>query len=124
MYPEWATELYASILRTLRCLKAKRLPMNIVTTARNAARTVHVGAAPGMPSRRIRNNTPNVAAFGATERKAAALVGAPWYASGVQKWNGATETLKAKPETSKTRPSMATGESCPAKVDATSASSA
>src|SRR5918997_6909477 len=113
MYPECATELYASIRRTLRCLKAKRLPTNIVTMARTAITAVHVGAAVGIPSRRMRKRIAKIAALGATERKAAALVGAPWYASGVQKWNGAAETLKAKPETKRTRPTRATGESPP-----------
>src|SRR5436305_12147756 len=97
MYPECATELYASVLFTLRCLKAKRLPTNIVTMARTAITAVQVGTAPGIPSRRMRNRIAKIAAFGATERKAAALVGAPWEAAGVQKWHGAAETLKAKP---------------------------
>src|SRR5215210_9182164 len=91
---------------------------------RNAMTAVHVGAASGIPSRRTRKSTAKNAALGATERKAAALVGAPWYASGVQKWKGAAESLKAKPETSRTRPSRATGESRPEKVCATRARSA
>src|SRR3712207_3923425 len=105
---------------TLRCLNAKRLPMNIVMIARAAINAVHAGAASGIPSRRTRRRTAKIAALGATERKAAALVGAPWYASGVQKWNGAAETLKAKPETRRTRPTRATGESPPVSVSATS----
>ena len=54
------------------------MPTNIDRMARNAMTAVHVGAAPGTPSSNILNRTPKVAAFGATERKAAALVGAPW----------------------------------------------
>jgi hypothetical protein len=46
--------------------------------ARKAITAVQVGAASGMPSRSIRRRMAKVAAFGATERKAAALVGAPW----------------------------------------------
>ena len=78
MYPEWATELYASIRRTLRWRSAARFPTNIVRIARKAITAVHVGAASGIPSSRIRSRTAKVAAFGATERNAAALVGAPW----------------------------------------------
>jgi hypothetical protein len=63
---------------TLRCLRAKRLPTNIVMIARNAITAVQVAAASGMPSRSIRRSTAKVAAFGPTERNAAALVGAPW----------------------------------------------
>jgi hypothetical protein len=50
----------------------------MVAIARTAITGAHVVAAPGMPSRRIRSNVAKVAALGATERKAAALVGAPW----------------------------------------------
>jgi hypothetical protein len=42
---------------------------------RNAMTAVHVGAASGIPSRRTRRSAPKKAAFGATERKAAALGG-------------------------------------------------
>ena len=36
-------------------------------------------------------------AFDATDRNAVTGVGAPWYVSGVQKWNGTALTLNAKP---------------------------
>ena len=44
----------------------------------NAMTAVQVGAASGNPSRRMRRRAPKNAALGATERNAAALVGAPW----------------------------------------------
>jgi hypothetical protein len=62
----------------LRWRRAKRLPTNIVMIASTAMREVHVGAASGIPSRSMRRRMAKKAAFGATERKAAALVGAPW----------------------------------------------
>jgi hypothetical protein len=52
--------------------------MNIVMIARTAINAVQLGAASGIPSRSIRKRMAKIAAFGATERKAAALVGAPW----------------------------------------------
>jgi hypothetical protein len=63
----------------LRCLNARRLPTNIEMIASTAMREVHVGVASlGIPSRSMRKRMAKNAAFGATERKAAALVGAPW----------------------------------------------
>ena len=36
--------------------------------------------------------------FEITDRNEAILMGAPWYTSAVQKWNGTSEILKANPE--------------------------
>ena len=52
--------------------------MNMVAMERATMIPVQVAVASGIPSSSIRSSTANVAAFGATERNAAALVGAPW----------------------------------------------
>ena len=45
----------------------------------------------------MRRKMANAAAFGPAERNAVTGVGAPWYTSGAQIWNGAADTLNASP---------------------------
>src|SRR3990172_12528094 len=49
------------------------------------------------PPKKKRVITAKPAALGATDRKAVTGVGAPWYTSGHQKWNGTDAVLKPKP---------------------------
>ena len=47
---------------------------------------------------------PNAATFVQAAMNAVTGVGAPWYTSGVQVWNGPTEPLNSRPTTSRPRP--------------------
>jgi hypothetical protein len=62
--------------------------------------------APSRPHSPI--STAKPAAFDATARKAVTGVGAPWYTSGTQIWNGNAPILNATPERTSTMPSEAT----------------
>src|SRR6476660_4992677 len=88
---------YASIRFTFVCASATMLPPVIVMAA-NTAKTVDQSSASGPRAETItRRIAANAAAFGATDMKAVAGVGAPSYASGVHWWNGTTAALNARP---------------------------
>src|ERR1043166_9783547 len=52
------------------------------------------------------SNTMKLATFDPVAMTAVTGVGAPWYASGAQRWNGTTATLKPRPAIVKTSPSI------------------
>src|SRR6476469_5946701 len=53
---------------------------------------------------RTRRIAPNAATFVHDAMNAVTGVGAPWYTSGVQLWNGATPPLNSRPTSSSARP--------------------
>src|SRR3989304_5775670 len=81
----------------LVCTRASRLPSVIVATAIAVRTTTHVALVGAAKASRKRSSTANPATLEAVEMYAVAGVGAPSYTSGVQKWNGTAEILKANP---------------------------
>src|SRR6516225_11781766 len=63
------------------------------------------------PTRTILPSTTNDATFEPEAMKAALGIGAPWYTSGAQRWNGAAVILKPKQTSVITMPTMSNG--CP-----------
>src|SRR5690349_3438741 len=51
------------------------------------------------PTNNNRSSTAKPAAFDAVDKNPATGVGAPWYTSGAQNWNGTMVTLKPRPTT-------------------------
>src|SRR5271157_5704007 len=81
----------------LVCSSAAKFPMVMESSA-----DIHTRGSQPAPSgsnavMKIRRNTANAAALGPADRNAATGVGAPWYTSGAQIWNGAADTLNASP---------------------------
>src|ERR671936_2672523 len=94
---------YASIRFVFVCTSATTLPPVIVTAA-STAKTLDQSTASGpMPETSTRRIAANAAAFGATDMKAVAGVGAPSYASGVHWWKGTTAALKPRPTVTSAR---------------------
>ena len=58
---------------------------------------VHSSLSSGNAVTRRRSSTTSAAVFVAADMNAAIDVGEPWYTSGVHMWNGAAETLNARP---------------------------
>ena len=104
MKPAWLIDEYASMRFTSVCTTARTEP----TTRVNTARTTTTGR---QSSDRLDNATVNTrksatkAAVLPTEPMSAVTgVGAPWYTSAVQVWNGTSDTLKPKPTSSNAIP--------------------
>src|SRR5947208_297380 len=76
---------------------AAKLPMVIESSAESHTSGSQPSPIGSNAVRKMRMKTANAAAFGPAERKAVTGVGAPWYTSGAQIWNGAAETLNARP---------------------------
>src|SRR4051812_49583854 len=70
-----------------------------------------VGCTSGNPWRNRGKKTGRGGALVATAMKVVTGVGAPWYTSGVQVWNGATEALKASPASARAMPVSSSGSS-------------
>src|SRR5688500_15236 len=97
---------YASSRFMFVCVRAATLPMVMVSTETRISTagqskvpvSTH-GPAPSvdMPWKKNRSMIANPAALGATDRNAVTAVGAPWYTSGHQKWNGTDAVLNPKP---------------------------
>src|SRR3954451_8850021 len=86
-----------------------RLPIVIVSAARTQNMGSHTSCWLKKPTKTSSMIATNPAAFDATERNAVIGVGAPSYVSGAHVWNGTAETLKAKPTTQNTMPSVTIG---------------
>ena len=99
--PAWPMLEYASRRLAFVCGSAERLPNTTVTSAIIASRLVQ-------PPKLLRLGEPTIvgnavastryskikpAVFDAVEINAVIGVGAPWYTSGDQLWNGTTATL-------------------------------
>src|SRR5262245_47005072 len=79
------------------CRSAAKFPTVIESNADSHTIGSHPRPIGSNAVRKIRRNTANAAAFGPAERNAVTGVGAPWYTSGAQTWNGDAETLNASP---------------------------
>src|ERR1017187_7003040 len=90
-------ELYASMRLTFDCRSAAKLPMVIEASAENHTSGSHPPPPGSNAVMKSRRNTEQDAAFGAGDRNAVTGVGAPWYTSGAQIWNGAADTLNPSP---------------------------
>src|SRR5688572_1636515 len=97
---------YASSRFMFVWVSAATLPMVMVRTETRISTAGHSkvpvrtqGPAPSVdiPWKKNRNMMANPAALGATDRNAVTAVGAPWYTSGHQKWNGTDAVLKPNP---------------------------
>src|ERR671935_2782734 len=111
---------YASIRFVFVCTSATTLPPVIVTAA-STAKTLDQSTASGpMPETSTRRIAAKAAAFGATDMKAVAGVGAPSYASGVHWWNGTTAALKPRPTVTSASATMVVGATrlCAVSADA------
>src|SRR5437660_5703543 len=69
----------------------------------------HSAARWGRPPAKTRTIIAKAAALVPTDMNAVTGIGAPWYTSGVHIWNGAAETLKAKPTPISTMPRIKSG---------------
>jgi hypothetical protein len=58
---------------------------------------------------KTRTRAANAATLVATLMNVVTDVGAPWYTSGVQEWNGAADTLNANPMNSSSTPASSSG---------------
>src|SRR6267378_8286940 len=90
----------------LDCVIAVRLPTTMLVAATKASSACHSGARWGSPPAKTRMIMANAAALVPTDMKAVTGMGAPWYTSGVHMWNGAADTLNAKPTPISTMPRM------------------
>ena len=82
---------------------------------------LHWGTSWGKAWASTRANSTMAATLGAAERSAVTGVGAPSYTSGVHMWNGAADTLKARPQIRNTRPNTMPMEAGPCTAPAMSA---
>src|SRR6478609_3734364 len=103
MYPACAMELYASMRFKLVCTMADKFPKNMLSAAATHSAQNHRGGAASTLAR-MRSASANAAALGPVDSRAVTGAGAPSYTSGVQSWNGAAATLKAKPIKMNPRP--------------------
>ena len=81
----------------------------MLVAATNASSTCHSGLRWGSPPAKTRTIIAKAAALVPTDMNAVTGMGAPWYTSGVHMWNGAADTLKAKPTPIRTMPSTSSG---------------
>src|SRR5436305_7800999 len=79
------------------CNSAAKFPIVIESSAENQTSGSQPGPIGSNAVMKMRRKTANAAAFGPAERNAETGVGAPWYTSGAQIWNGEAETLNASP---------------------------
>src|SRR5207248_11706624 len=97
MYPVCAMLEYASIRFTFGCASATTFPAVMVIAASTAKTADQSNTSDPIPETSTRRIAANAAAFGPTDMKAVAGVGAPSYASGVHWWNGTTAALNPSP---------------------------
>src|SRR5690349_1814756 len=79
------------------CRSAAKFPIVMERIAEVHTSGSQLGAIGPNEVMKIRRNTANAAAFGPADRNAVTGVGAPWYTSGAQIWNGEADTLNASP---------------------------
>ena len=97
MNPACEIDEYASSRFTSRCASAARFPQASEMHAITATAIVQTSASLGNAVTSTRRKTTSAAVFVAADMNAVTEVGAPWYTSGVHMWNGAAETLNARP---------------------------
>src|SRR6185437_1204882 len=101
-----------SIRLTLCWKTAVILPTNRVAAAINATKICQVCCALPKASSNSRIKPTKIDTFTIVAMKEVNTVGAPSYTSGVQKWNGAAETLKAIDTSRSNSPAIKTGATC------------
>src|SRR5690242_2903733 len=97
-------EEYASSRLMSVWVTATTDPTNSVTTAAPATAGRQSQCMPRNGTYRNRISAPNAAVTVALAISAVTAVGAPWYTSGFQEWNGATPALNSSPISSIARP--------------------
>src|ERR1039458_491075 len=93
-------ELYASMRLTFGCIGAAKFPMVIEASAETQTRGSQAAPMGSKAVMKMRRKMAKAAALGPVERNAVTGVGAPWYTSGAQIWNGAADTLNPSPTNS------------------------
>src|SRR3954466_6391005 len=94
-----------------RWAMAPTVPPTILTAAGAAIAGAQFVCESIRPLSKRRRMIAKAAALVATAMKVVTGVGAPWYTSGVQVWNGATEALKASPASARAMPVSSSGSS-------------
>src|SRR5215469_13680863 len=79
------------------CISAAKLPTNMVASAEDHTKGSQRFVIGPRAVVKTRTNAANAAALGPTDMNSVTGAGAPWYTSGAQIWNGAADTLNAKP---------------------------
>ena len=108
MKPIWAMVEKASMRFRLVWAMAARLPISSEATDSTASICCQSTAKGARPSTSRRITMANAASLGAPPIIRVTAVGAPWYTSGTHMWNGTTPSLKARPATTNTNPSVST----------------
>src|SRR5882724_4012379 len=96
---------YASIRLTSACTTATTEPNTMVSAATSHTIGSQSQRTPGSATYATRSSAPNAAALVQAAMKPVTGVGAPWYTSGVQAWNGTALTLNSRPTASMPMPS-------------------
>src|SRR5690606_16538197 len=104
MYPACEILEYASIRFTLCCTTALILPIKSVRIAITSNAGTQKSCKGVKQYKNIRRKAAKPAVFTTVLINVVINTGAPSYTSGVQKWKGATPTLKAKPTKSNKTP--------------------
>ena len=104
MKPAWLIDEYASMRFTLVCTTARTEPTITVTTANTQIAGRQSSRQYGRPVFSTRSIAANAATLPADAMNAVTGVGAPWYTSGAQTWNGTAATLKPRPTMSSAMP--------------------
>src|SRR6185312_12344365 len=100
-------------MRFTLCWKtAVTFPMNNVAAAINATYSCHCAWLSPKASSNNRIKPTKIDTFTIVAMKEVNTVGAPSYTSGVQKWNGAAETLNAIDTSRSNSPAINTGATC------------
>ena len=104
MNPAWATDEYASIRFTSFWVTAMTEPTTMVRIAIAAITGRQSSCSSGTATNNTRRIAPNAAIFVAAAMNAVIDVGAPWYTSGIQEWNGTAPILNNRPTASSATP--------------------
>src|SRR5664279_3177770 len=117
MKPACATEEYASIRFMSVWVIPMTEPMIMDAAAMIATTGCHVQAIGCSAEKQTRRIAANAATFVQDAMNAVTGVGAPWYTSGVHRWNGPTEALNSRPtRTSASPPISSTSLLSPARA--------
>src|SRR5262245_2456409 len=104
MNPAWLIDEYASIRLTSVCTTASTAPTSKVATANAYTYGCQSILLSVNATTKTRSIPAKAAAFTAEAMKATVGVGAPWYTSGTQAWNGTAATLKPNPTSNSASP--------------------
>src|SRR5215475_14224836 len=102
---EYASSRFISVWVT-----ASTEPTSMVSTATTPSTSLKSQLAAGKATYTMRSSAPNAAIFVQAAMNAVIGVGAPWYTSGVQTWNGTAATLNSRPMASNAKPPASSAE--------------